>query len=66
VKHPDDGLPKVDIYIDDKFMACLEYDIELGSTILPFILHVLGREVHHDEPLACDDILSEKSWQSAN
>jgi hypothetical protein len=38
-----DNNPKADCYIDDIFNAFLATDVERGSRIIPFIVHLLGR-----------------------
>jgi hypothetical protein len=60
VKLPADDNPKADCYIDDMFNAFLEPDVERGSRIIPFILHLFGRPLQEDKSQQCDNILSIK------
>jgi hypothetical protein len=60
VELPADDNPKADCYIDYIFNAFLETDVECGSRIIPFILHLFGRSLQEDKSLQCDDILSIK------
>jgi hypothetical protein len=57
-----DFQPKVECFIDDKFVAFLEKDMARGRAILPFLLHLIGRPVHDHEPIPRDDLLSLKKF----
>lgn len=43
-----------------KLTASLEWDMGKGKATLPFLLHLVGRPVHQDEPMPSDDALSMK------
>ncbi len=58
VKLPHDDSPKADCYIDDIFSVFLEEDVERGSRIVPFVLHLLGRPIQDKESLTREDLLS--------
>ena len=58
----DDFNPKAECYIDDKFLAFLEKDMARGRAILPFLLDLIGRPVHTNEPVPRDDLLSLKKF----
>jgi hypothetical protein len=60
VELPADDNPKAGCYINDIFNAFLETDVERGSCIIPFILHLFGRPLQEDESLQRDNILSIK------
>ena len=58
----EDTEPRADIFIDDLINGFLEQDLEKGRAILPYLLHLVGRPVHPDEPLPRDDLLSLKKF----
>jgi hypothetical protein len=60
----DDDQPKANCYIDDIFTAFLECDLEGGSKIVPFVIHLLSHPAVVRETLPCKDLLSfQNSWQ---
>jgi len=56
----DDDAPTFDVCIDDAFGSFLENDVQRGSAIIPFVLHLFGRQLNDGEPLARDDLISIK------
>jgi hypothetical protein len=62
VQLPCDDAPKAENFIDDQFMAFLASSSERGSSILPFVIHLLGRPLHQDESISRDDVLSLKKF----
>jgi hypothetical protein len=55
---PVDDEPKTEVYIDDLFNCYLLRHLVKGGRILPFVLHLLGRPTHTEDPITRDDILS--------
>ena len=58
----EDDLPRSDVFIDDAFCAFLERDLARGRAVLPFLIHLLGRPPHPDEPVSREDLLSLKKF----
>jgi hypothetical protein len=58
VSMPDDDAPKAACYIEDIFTVFWEWDIERGSWMIPYVLHLLSRPANNSETLARDDLLS--------